>query len=256
LALFDWLRRKRGDGAVDDSAAVAAMYAAPKEAPEPEDPENEEAAEAPAGGGPTEQQRLRIEEALVAADVDNVLLAVADWVREYFEMAPGNAWELAQRSLTRLWETSSWDPAGEHTLGAVLCAIARSERSKDARAEERRAKAYEAYALQLDVLQHENTLSPEEAALQRAQRRAEKRAAKGKVLRLRRSFERAGDVVNQIWLDLRLKGFETPAEMAAQSGRPEKDFYLAAARRRAHVERLKQELDARREDDHNEEEDE
>jgi hypothetical protein len=171
-------------------------------------------------------------------------------------MAPGNAWELTRRSLTRLWETGSWDPSGEHSLAAVLCAIARSERSKDARAEERRAKVYEKYALQQDVLRQPSGDSPEKQLLERAARREAERAAKWKVLRLRRSFERAGDDVNLLWLDLRLKGFETPQEMAAESGRPVGDFYLAAERRERHVLRLKQELEpCPKNDDQREEED-
>ena len=257
MALFDWLKRGRAKKReLDESAGLAAMYRAPKlGALPPENPDGESELDAPAGGG-TENERARLEEALVQQNLDELLKAVALWAVKNLEQSPGNAWELAQRALTRCWETCAWDPRGEDTLAAVLCAIVRSLRSTDARSHARRIEVYEQYAQQHDVLMQATTRSPEEQMLHRARRRAEQRRAKWRVVRLRRSFQEARDDVNVQWLELSLRGYETAREMAEVSGRPEKDFYAAAKRRVRHVERLKQQFEDEKTLDESEMEDE
>ena len=55
---------------------------------------------------------------------------------------------------------------------------------------------------------------------------------------LRAVFVEAKDEVNLLWLDYQLKGIEEPAKMARESGRDAKEFYLAADRRKRHLERI------------------
>jgi hypothetical protein len=209
-------------------ADVAKIYAAP-------DPESVEESEEHAA---SREEQDRFERLLVAHDIDRVLLVVLAFALKNMGVDLTRAKELQRRAYTKLWERrDSWDPA-KVSLTAYMCGLVRSENSHDAEKAETRLEHEDAAATEAAALGRAHAPSPEDMALDLERADEDRRKALGKLEPLRLAFVQAKDKVNLVWLKMSLEGLDTPAEMAERTGIPVREFYLAADRRKRHVERL------------------
>ncbi len=213
-------------------ADLAALYAAP------ESESIEETVEESAARAASEDDQDRFERLLVAHRIDEALLKALAFAMMLTRKDEPRAKELQRRALTRLWERrASWDPA-KVKLATFLCGLVRSENSHDAEKAETRRKYEEEAVAKTVPLERTHAPSPEDLVLELEEADEDRRKALGKLEPLRVAFVEAGDKVNLLWLKSSLEGLETPAEMAERTGIPVRQFYLAADRRKRHVERL------------------
>ncbi|MBV9949106.1 MAG: hypothetical protein JOZ69_19820 [Myxococcales bacterium] len=142
------------------------------------------------------------------------------------------AQDLQERANQRLVE-QGWDP-GAVSLVKCLCQFVSSERKHEGR---RRTTAQKA---EKGFLREEDPAAPafEDEVVQLEDERDEEKRAVARTAKLREAFVKAGDTVNQIWLDHWCEGVEAPAEIARRSGLDVKEFYHAADRRKRHVAKL------------------
>jgi hypothetical protein len=143
------------------------------------------------------------------------------------------AQDLLGRSHVRLVR-QGWDPS-RVTLPKCLCRFVWSEHGNMRREDRTRREAEQGF-LREQGLSHASTV--EDYARRLDEEKREEEQARRRTEQLRASFVQAGDTVNLLWLDYWLDGIEEPMQMARLSGRPERDFYLAADRRKRHVSRL------------------
>ena len=145
----------------------------------------------------------------------------------------GRAQDLLGRVNLRLVRRG-WDPR-EVTLVKRMCRLVWSEFTHEVEDGVLARRAEEIFLLQERA---EGRSDPEVvAAQQQARFEAEARETE-RLESLRAVFVEAKDEVNLLWLDFQLKGIEEPAKMARESGRDPKEFYLAADRRKRHLERM------------------
>jgi len=145
----------------------------------------------------------------------------------------GRAQDLLGRVNLRLVRRG-WDPR-EVPLVKRMCRLVWSEFTHEVEDSVLARRAEEIFLLQERA---EGRSDPEElAAQQQARLEAEARETE-RLESLRAVFVEAKDEVNLLWLDFQLKGIEEPADMARESRREVKEFYLAADRRKRHLDRM------------------
>jgi hypothetical protein len=123
------------------------------------------------------------------------------------------------------------------TLAKCLCRFVWSEHTHEKRERVAARRAEDGLLREQGIGQSAAPSAEDLAARLETQAREEERAVK-RSASLRAAFVKAGDSVNQIWLDSWLAGVDSPAEMARSSGYDVSDFYRAADRRKRHVARL------------------
>jgi hypothetical protein len=130
-----------------------------------------------------------------------------------------------------------WDPNAV-TLVKCLCRFVWSEWTHSLEETATARRAEEVFLAEYEALEGPYAKSPEDHVLRLlAERVADARAA-AELGELRAAFAEADDAVNLIWLELALRGFREPKDMAEESGRGVEEFYRAADRRKRTVQKL------------------
>ena len=145
----------------------------------------------------------------------------------------GRAQDLLGRANLRLVRRG-WDPR-DVTLVKRMCRLVWSEFTHEVEDSVLARRAEEIFLLQERA---EGRSDSEQLAAQRQLRLEAEARETERLESLRAVFVEAKDEVNLLWLDYQLKGIEEPAKMARESGRDAKEFYLAADRRKRHLERI------------------
>jgi len=145
----------------------------------------------------------------------------------------GRAQDLLGRVNLRLVRRG-WDPR-EVPLVKRMCRLVWSEYTHEVEESADARRAEEIFLLQERA---EGRSDPEAVAAEQHRRLEAEARETERLESLRAVFEEAKDEVNLLWLDYQQKGIEEPADMARESGRDVKEFYLATDRRKRHLERM------------------
>jgi hypothetical protein len=130
-----------------------------------------------------------------------------------------------------------WNPS-EIPLVNRLCRLVWSEWTNSISESDKAGKAEEGFLRELRVTEGIVVPSIEQSALHQDEREERQTHARAQLEKLRESFTQAGDEVNLLWLDYRLRGENDLKKMAQLSGRDVTEFYRAADRRKRHTRRL------------------
>ena len=132
---------------------------------------------------------------------------------------------------------AGWDPA-EVSLVRRLCRLVWSEWTHAAEETEAARKAEEGFLREMQMTEGLAIPSVEQRAAEHETRTEAQTYAKAQIEKLRAAFEKAGDVVNLLWLDYSLEDETDLKKMAARSSRDVTEFYAAAKRRKRAVQRI------------------
>jgi hypothetical protein len=146
------------------------------------------------------------------------------------------AQDLLGRALLRLVR-QGWDPA-EVPLAKRLCRLVWSEWTNELSETDAARNAVEIFLANQEMQKGATQPSVQDQAIALEDVRAHEGHAHDLADALRASFEKAGDVVNLEWLAYWLAGKDDIQEMARRSQREPREFYLAAERRKRHVQRI------------------
>ncbi len=208
----------------------------------------------------TDEEKKRFGNLLRDADYPGVRLVALRFAYKLTH-SKQRAQDLMGRADVRLVR-SGWDPA-KVSLASCLCRLVWSEWTNATSETEAARKAEASFLRELEAgggMKLVRATSPEASGRaddggarewavpshedERAELAAEREVVtrgQVKLAKLRAMFEKAGDEVNLLWIDLqtsRRAGSGDPRELAAVSGRPVEDFYAAAKRRKRAVQRL------------------
>ncbi len=145
------------------------------------------------------------------------------------------ALDVLDRAIERLARTG-WDPA-EVPLVKRLNRLVYSEWTHEI-AERKVQREAERRFAHREWATMEAQSSPEGPSEREAREAEEEAASQAHLAELRARFEAAEDQVNVDWLDCFAEGLTTPEQMAQRMKREPREFYLAADRRKGHIERL------------------
>jgi hypothetical protein len=144
--------------------------------------------------------------------------------------------ELLARAYLRLVR-HGWDPA-EVPLAKRLCRLVWSEWTNELSETDAARAAVEVFLAKQEMEKGTTQPSVQDQAIALEDVRADEGRAHDLAEALRASFEKAGDVVNLEWLAHWLAGEDDIQAMARRSQREPREFYLAAERRKRHVQRI------------------
>lgn len=130
-----------------------------------------------------------------------------------------------------------WDPRVV-ALVKRLCRLVWSEHTNERSESDKTRRAEEIFLREQGIHVGTSTPSAAETAARIAEERKNEELDERQLEALRAAFIAAKDEVNLLWLDYALEEITDLAEMARRAKLDVKDFYLAADRRKRHVQRL------------------
>jgi hypothetical protein len=130
-----------------------------------------------------------------------------------------------------------WDPRVV-ALVKRLCRLVWSEHTNERSESDKTRRAEEIFLREQGIHVGTSTPSAAETAARIAEERRNEELDERQLEALRAAFIAAKDEVNLLWLDYALEEITDLAEMARRATLDVKDFYLAADRRKRHVQRL------------------
>jgi hypothetical protein len=157
------------------------------------------------------------------------------------------AQDLLGRARDRLVR-QGWDPRRVQ-LTVCLKRFVKSEASHELRAMATARKAEEGFVRERGLQHADEEPSFEDRVCELETEQDQEARAKERIGELRAEFVKAGDTINQIWLDYRLAGVDQPAEMARLSGHDVNSFYRATDRRKRIVADLRERASGAKEEE-------